>query len=85
MIKQFFGILLALSFSIAYFPQISKIIKTKSSKDVSLGMLTINAVGYTSGIIYIALCQSNAFWLWINYSLGLTMTILCIIACIKMN
>ena len=79
MVEQFFGILLALSFSVAYLPQIIRIIKTKSSKDISVVMLAINAVGYISGLMYIILCQSRAYWLWINYSLGLTMTIICIV------
>ena len=81
MIKEFFGILLAISFSMAYIPQIIKTLKSKKSKDISIFMLIINAVGYSSGIIYILLCESSAFWLWVNYSLGLLMTITCIVVC----
>ena len=73
-----FGIILALSFSIAYLPQILKMWKNKSSEDVSLWMLIINTIGYMSGVLYLLVGGATGFWLWINYSLGTVMSLIAI-------
>jgi len=73
-----FGIILALSFSIAYLPQMLKMWKNKSSEDVSLWMLIINTIGYMSGVLYLLVGGATGFWLWINYSLGTIMSIIAI-------
>ena len=74
--ENIFGPLLAICFSIAYIPQIIKIIKYKSSNDVSLLMLLINAIGYLSGLLYCIFTSVEGFWLFFNYTSGLIMTIL---------
>ncbi len=79
MTDNIFGAILTLSFSGAYFPQIVKMFQRKSSSDVSLLMLVINAVGYSCGLGYVLGKKLNAFWLFFNYTAGLVMTILCII------
>ena len=73
-----FGAILTVSFSGAYIPQIVKMIRYRSSKDVSLIMLIINAVGYWCGLGYVLLKGVDAMWLTLNYSLGFVMTFLCI-------
>ena len=73
-----FGIILAISFSTAYLPQILKMWKNKSSEDVSLWMLIINTIGYISGVMYLIVGEATGFWLWINYSLGTAMSIIAI-------
>ena len=73
-----FGAILTVSFSGAYIPQIIKMIRYRSSKDVSLIMLIINAVGYWCGLGYVLLKGVDAMWLTLNYSLGFVMTFLCI-------
>ena len=73
-----FGAILTVSFSGAYIPQIIKMIRYRSSKDVSLIMLIINAVGYWCGLGYVLLKGVDAAWLTLNYSLGFVMTFLCI-------
>lgn len=75
-IKQTSGILLSVCFAIAYLPQIIRMIRNKSSKDVSLGMLILNLVGYCSGLVYITSNEIARFWVVINYSSGISMTIL---------
>jgi uncharacterized protein with PQ loop repeat len=75
-IKQVSGILLSVCFAIAYFPQIIRMIRNKSSKDVSLGMLILNLVGYSSGLIYITTNEIARFWVMVNYVSGICMTIL---------
>ena len=76
--ESMFGIILALSFSIAYLPQILKMWKNKSSEDVSLWMLIINTIGYKSGVLYLLVGDATGFWLWINYSLGTVMSLIAI-------
>ena len=73
-----FGAILTVSFSGAYIPQIIKMIRYRSSKDVSLIMLIINAIGYWCGLGYVLLKGVDAMWLILNYSLGFVMTFLCI-------
>lgn len=73
-----FGAILTVSFSGAYIPQIIKMIRYRSSKDVSLIMLIINAIGYWCGLGYVLLKGVDAVWLTLNYSLGFVMTFLCI-------
>ena len=76
--ENLFGIVLSISFSTAYFPQIMKMVKRKKSDDVSLIMLIINAIGYWCGLGYVLLKGVDAMWLILNYSLGFVMTFLCI-------
>ena len=73
-----FGAILTVSFSGAYIPQIIKMIRYRSSKDVSLIMLIINAIGYCCGLGYVLIQGVDAIWLTLNYSLGFVMTFLCI-------
>ena len=54
-------------------------IRRKSSSDVSLIMLLVNGLGYTSGVGYVLVKNIDAFWLKFNYIAGLVMTIVCII------
>jgi len=77
--ENIFGIVLSVSFSVAYIPQIIKMVNRKSSADVSLMMLIINGIGYYCGLGYVLMKDLNAFWLCFNYVSGLTMTLLCII------
>ena len=73
-----FGAILTVSFSGAYIPQIIKMIRYRSCKDVSLIMLIINAIGYWCGLGYVLPKGVDAVWLTLNYSLGFVMTFLCI-------
>ena len=76
--ENLFGIVLSVSFSTAYFPQILKMVKRKKSDDVSLIMLLVNGIGYFSGVLYVVMKQLDAFWLRFNYIAGFIMTVLCI-------
>tara|TARA_Y100000361_G_C11161642_1_gene347803 strand:- start:927 stop:1184 length:258 start_codon:yes stop_codon:yes gene_type:complete len=77
--EVFFGILLTVCFSGAYIPQIIKIIRNRSSNDVSFIMLLVNFVGYSAGLLYVIFQRNPGFWLWVNYSLGLIATFICMI------
>ena len=75
---EIFGIVLSVSFSIAYVPQIIKMVSRKSSSDVSLIMLLVNGLGYGSGVVYVVMKELDAFWLRFNYIAGFVMTIFCV-------
>ena len=77
--EEALGIVLSISFSVAYIPQIVKMIRRKSSKDVSLIMLLINALGYYCGLGYVLLKGVDAYWFVFNYTAGFIMTFLCIV------
>ena len=77
--ENILGIILSVSFSVAYFPQILKMIKRKKSDDVSLIMLIINGLGYLCGLGYVLMKGLDAFWLTFNYSSGFIMTFFCIV------
>lgn len=55
-----------LMLSYSYVPQIIKIYKLKSARDVSLGMYVLCALGT-------ALFEIYALYLFLNYSLGITL------------
>jgi len=74
-LKEFFGIAMAACFVTCYIPQILKIFKTKSSKDLSLLFVIMPMLGYISGLFYLTLSQSFVLWLVLNYTIGLVMTI----------
>ena len=71
-IKEIAGILMMLCFMFCYIPQIVKIFKNKSSRDVSLSLILMSIGGYISAMVYMFL---NTFfiWLFINYCVGLVM------------
>ena len=77
--ENLFGVILSVSFSVAYVPQIVKMIQRKKSDDVSLVMLLVNGLGYSSGVLYVVMKQLDAFWLKFNYIAGFIMTVLCIL------
>jgi uncharacterized protein with PQ loop repeat len=74
-LKDFFGMAMAACFVTCYIPQIYKIFKTKSSKDLSLLFVIMPMLGYISGLFYLLLSQSFVLWLVLNYAIGLVMTI----------
>lgn len=47
-------------------------IKNKSSKDVSLLMIALTALGYTSGLVYMFSTEFGIWW-FLNYVIGLIM------------
>ena len=53
-IKEFSGAAMVLSFMLCYVPQIMKIIKHESSKDISPIMIWLGISGYTLSLIHIS-------------------------------
>ena len=71
---MFFGVFLSLSFAICFAPQVYKIYKNKSSKNVSCGMCVFQILGNVGGL-GLAFSQPSDFWFKINYGFGLTMSL----------
>ena len=70
------GITLSISFGIAYAPQIFRMFKLKSARDISVSSILLNLSGYLSGLTYVAVNQlSDNVWLVVNYSTGCIMTL----------
>lgn len=69
-VRDISGMIMTLSFMMCYFPQIVRIIKTKSSSDLSPSMIMLGLVGYISGMIYMF---TNVFGIWwfMNYFTGI--------------
>lgn len=67
-----FGSLMTYSFMLCFAPQIFKMFKNKSSRDVSGGMCLLQILGNIGGL-GLAFLQSNDFWFKLNYSIGLLM------------
>lgn len=79
---QIFGIIMTLSFMFCYVPQIVKIFKYRSSRDVSLWLILMSICGYISGMVYMFLTQFGIWW-FANYSVGLIMCIILVYAWFK--
>jgi uncharacterized protein with PQ loop repeat len=81
-LAQIFGIIMTISFMFCYIPQILKIFKNQSSKDVSLALILMSICGYISGMVYMFLTQFGIWW-FANYSVGLVMCIILVYAWFK--
>lgn len=73
---------MTLSFMFCYVPQIIKIFRNKSSKDVSLMLILMSIIGYISGMIYMFLTTFGLWW-FMNYSVGLIMCSILVYAWFK--
>lgn len=62
--------LMTLSFMFCLIPQIVKIIKTKSSKDISPHMILLSMSGYFFGLIYMFMTTFGLWW-FLNYVTGM--------------
>ena len=82
LIRETAGVAMALCFMFCYLPQIMKIVKTKSSKDVSLSLIFMCMGGYTFGLLYMFL-TNFALWFFLNYAFGLVMSSVLIYICFK--
>lgn len=81
-LRESAGIIMALCFMFCYVPQILKIIKTKSSEDVSLSLIFMCMGGYAFGLLYMFL-TTFALWIFLNYTFGLVMSSILVYICFK--
>ena len=66
-----YGIILTICFTTSFIPQIIKMYKNKSCKDVSVFMLLLQVVGYLSGVTFLITEDIENLMLKFNYYLGL--------------
>ena len=74
-----YGIILTLCFTSSFVPQILKMWRNKSCRDVSLLMLLLEVAGYFSGVMFLAMEGINNLLLSFNYYSGLFIAILTVI------
>lgn len=82
LVTEIAGIVMTLCFMFCYIPQIVKIFKNQSSKDVSLMLILMSIGGYISGMIYMFLTKFGIWW-FLNYSVGLLMCCVLVYAWFK--
>jgi len=71
-LREIAGFIMTMCFMFCYVPQIVKIFRNKSSKDVSLSLIIMSIAGYLSGMIYLMLGTFGIWW-FLNYCVGLVM------------
>lgn len=81
-VREISGIIMTVCFMLCYVPQIMKIFKNRSSKDVSLGLITMSICGYVAGMIYLFTGTFGVWWL-LNYLNGIIMCLILIYAWCK--
>ena len=81
-IREVSGALMALSFMTSLVPQILKIIKTKSSDDLSPLMIALCFSGYFFGMIYMYF-NVFGFWWFMNYTTGMVTSIALFVVWLK--
>jgi uncharacterized protein with PQ loop repeat len=69
-IRDISGAIMAISFMLCYLPQILKIIKTRSSADISPTMIFLGLSGYIFGMVYMFLNVFGTWW-FLNYTTGI--------------
>jgi uncharacterized protein with PQ loop repeat len=70
LIHQASGILMTICYLFCNVPQIIKIVKTKSAKDISIGFLGLATAGHIFATIYGSF-GSNNIWTFVCYGGGL--------------
>lgn len=69
-IHQLSGILMTICYLLCNIPQIIKIIKTKSAKDISVGFIWLSIAGHSFATIYASFGINN-IWIFVCYGGGL--------------
>lgn len=81
-IREIAGAIMTICFVFCYVPQIIKIFKNKSSKDVSLALILMSIAGYISGTVYMFMGTFGIWW-FLNYCVGLVMCSILVYAWFK--
>ena len=71
-----YGIILTICFTTSFIPQIVKMWKNKSCKDVSVFMLLLQVIGYFSGVMFLIIEGIENLMLNLNYYSGLCIAII---------
>jgi uncharacterized protein with PQ loop repeat len=76
------GSLMTVCYTICYFPQIYKTLKTKQAKDLSVEWIALSLCGHIFGITYASFGVNN-IWLYVSYLSGIFCTSTLLILCKK--
>ena len=71
-----YGIILTICFTTSFLPQIFKMWRSKSCKDVSVYMLLLQVIGYFSGVMFLIIEGIENLLLSFNYYSGLFIAII---------
>ena len=71
-----YGIILNICFTTSFVPQIIKMWKNKSCRDVSIYMLLLQVIGYFSGVMFLIIEGIESLLLSFNYYSGLFIAII---------
>ena len=71
-----YGIILTICFTTSFIPQIIKMWKNKSCRDVSIYMLLLQVIGYFSGVMFLIIEGIESLLLSFNYYSGLFIAII---------
>ena len=71
-----YGLILTICFTTSFIPQIMKMYKNKSCKDVSIFMLLLQVFGYFSGVMFLYIEKIESLLLSFNYYSGLCIAII---------
>ena len=71
-----YGIILTICFTTSFIPQIIKMWRNKSCKDVSVFMLLLQVIGYFSGVMFLITEEIGSLMLNLNYFSGLFIAII---------
>ena len=71
-----YGIVLTICFTTSFIPQIIKMWRNKSCKDVSVFMLLLQVIGYFSGVMFLITEGIGSLMLNLNYFSGLFIAII---------
>ena len=70
-----YGIILTICLTTSFIPQIVKMWRNKSCKDVSIFMLLLQVFGYFNGVMFLIVEDIDNLLLSFNYYLGLLIAI----------
>ena len=82
MSEHIIGSLMTFCYTVCYFPQIIKTVKTKQAKDLSVEWIALALCGHVFGIVY-ASFSANNLWLYVSYIAGVCCTTTLLILCKK--
>jgi uncharacterized protein with PQ loop repeat len=72
LVREIAGVVMTVCFMFCYIPQIVKMHKNKSSRDVSLGLVFMSMGGYFAGMVYLFTGEFGLWW-FMNYCSGIIM------------
>ena len=80
-----YGIILTICFTTSFIPQIFKMYRNKTCKDVSFFMLLLQVIGYFCGVMFLIIEGIESLMLEVNYYSGLCIATITMIGWVLCN